>query len=125
MVKSFPHFVKHKNSPNRYLHPNHVNLAKRLLETVPKPLADGVVLFVNSGSEANDLALRLARCHTNAKVRLTCLKFLSVSVFLSLSLSVSLVFLSWFDLVLGAFSFRPGRREGGGGWFFIFILYTF
>ena len=32
----------------------------RLLDTVPAPLA--VCYLTNSGSEANDLALRLARC---------------------------------------------------------------
>ena len=49
------------NTNTRYLHPNHAALAKRLLATTPAPLRDGVVFFVNSGSEANDLALRLAR----------------------------------------------------------------
>src|SRR5690606_37767359 len=47
----------------RYLHENVVRYAERLLETLP----DGFdrCFFVNSGSEANDLALRLARAHTN------------------------------------------------------------
>ena len=49
------------NTNTRYLHPNHAALAGRLLATMPAPLRDGVVFFVNSGSEANDLALRLAR----------------------------------------------------------------
>ena len=44
-----------------YLHPNVCELARKLLDTMPAPLCDGVVFFVNSGSEANDLALRLAR----------------------------------------------------------------
>ena len=43
----------------RYLHPNHAALCKRLLETMPAPLDRGHVFLVNSGSEANDLALRL------------------------------------------------------------------
>ena len=49
--------------PNtRYLqHPNQAALAERLLETMPAPLCAGHVFLVNSGSEANDLALRLCR----------------------------------------------------------------
>ena len=49
------------NTNTRYLHPNVCALARKLLATMPAPLSDGVVFFVNSGSEANDLALRLAR----------------------------------------------------------------
>ena len=71
------------NTNTRYLHPNVCELAARLLATFPPPLgpaprdaadaADagdaagarrgGVVFFVNSGTEANDLALRLAHAH--------------------------------------------------------------
>jgi len=54
------------NTNMRYLHPTVCELARRLLSTFPPPLRDGVVFFVNSGSEANDLALRLARA-ANAK----------------------------------------------------------
>jgi ethanolamine-phosphate phospho-lyase len=50
---------------NRYLHDEIVILAERLVKTMPEPLS--VCFFVNSGSEANDLALRLARIHTNKK----------------------------------------------------------
>lgn len=39
-----------------------VEYAKRLIETLPEDLC--VCYFVNSGSEANDLALRLARAYT-------------------------------------------------------------
>lgn len=39
--------------------------AKRLTATMPSPLS--VVFWVNSGSEANDLALRLARAHTGKR----------------------------------------------------------
>jgi ethanolamine-phosphate phospho-lyase len=53
------------NTNTRYLHPNSVMLAKRLTDLLPDPL--DVVFFVNSGSEANDLALRLARAHTQSK----------------------------------------------------------
>ena len=52
------------NTNTRYLHMNVCALARRLLDTMPAPLRDGVVFFVNSGSEANDLALRLARAAT-------------------------------------------------------------
>eukprot|EP00937_MAST-01D_sp_MAST-1D-sp2_P005057 g5057.t1 len=50
------------NTNSRYLHPNRVRLAERLAATFPPALS--VVFFVNSGSEANDLALRLARAHS-------------------------------------------------------------
>jgi len=50
------------NTNSRYLHPNRVLLAQRLTATLPEPLS--VVFFVNSGSEANDLAMRLAAAHT-------------------------------------------------------------
>jgi 4-aminobutyrate aminotransferase-like enzyme len=45
------------NANTRYLHPNIVLLAQKLLKTLPPPLS--VCFFVNSGSEANDLAIRL------------------------------------------------------------------
>ena len=50
------------NTNSRYLHPNRVRLAQRLTATLPPELC--VAFFVNSGSEANDLALRLARTHS-------------------------------------------------------------
>jgi len=53
------------NTNTRYLHPNLVRLAERLGEKLPEPLR--VCFFVNSGSEANDLALRLARTYTRRK----------------------------------------------------------
>jgi len=52
------------NTNTRYLHMNVCALARKLLDTMPAPLKDGVVFFVNSGSEANDLALRSARVAT-------------------------------------------------------------
>ena len=55
------------NTNTRYLHPNVTLLARRLLDTMPPPLRDGVAFFVNSGSEANDLALRLSRARTSAR----------------------------------------------------------
>ncbi len=58
------------NTNTRYLHENIVRYAERLAGTMPA--ADNatenkleVCFIVNSGSEANDLALRLARAYTN------------------------------------------------------------
>lgn len=50
------------NTNNRFLHDNIVLCAQRLISTMPEQLS--VCFFVNSGSEANDLALRLAQIHT-------------------------------------------------------------
>src|SRR5260370_41728109 len=50
------------NSNTRYLHDNVNRYAGRLTGLLPEPLR--VCFFVNSGSEANELALRLARAHT-------------------------------------------------------------
>ncbi|MFB0515731.1 MAG: aminotransferase class III-fold pyridoxal phosphate-dependent enzyme, partial [Candidatus Neomarinimicrobiota bacterium] len=49
------------NTNTRYLHPYLVEYAERLTATLPEPLR--VCYFVNSGSEANELAVRLARSH--------------------------------------------------------------
>src|SRR4051812_46646972 len=53
------------NTNTRYLHEAVVEYARRLAETLPDPLS--VCFFVNSGSEANDLALRLAYAHTRTR----------------------------------------------------------
>ena len=53
------------NTNTRYLHDHIVELAHRLTRLFPAPL--GVAFFVNSGSEANDLALRLARAYTGGE----------------------------------------------------------
>ncbi|CAA9349068.1 MAG: hypothetical protein AVDCRST_MAG29-2109 [uncultured Nocardioidaceae bacterium] len=53
------------NSNSRYLHEAPVELAERLLDTMPGRRLDRV-LFVNSGSEANDLAWRIACFATGA-----------------------------------------------------------
>jgi len=50
------------NTNSRFLYESMVELAERLVELLPHPLDS--VFFVNSGSEANDLALRLARTFT-------------------------------------------------------------
>jgi 4-aminobutyrate aminotransferase-like enzyme/Ser/Thr protein kinase RdoA (MazF antagonist) len=52
------------NTNTRYLHEHVVDLAERLVATMPDGL--DTVLFVNSGSEANDLAWRLATLYTGA-----------------------------------------------------------
>lgn len=50
------------NTNTRYLHDTIVTYSERLLATLPEHLE--VVFLVNSGSEANDLAMRLARNYT-------------------------------------------------------------
>jgi 4-aminobutyrate aminotransferase-like enzyme/Ser/Thr protein kinase RdoA (MazF antagonist)/murein DD-endopeptidase MepM/ murein hydrolase activator NlpD len=50
------------NTNTRYLHDNILEYAKRLTALLPAPLK--ICYFLNSGSEANELALRLARTHT-------------------------------------------------------------
>ncbi len=52
------------NTNTRYLHRTVVDLAERLVATMPARL--DTVMFVNSGSEANDLAWRLATTATGA-----------------------------------------------------------
>lgn len=53
------------NTNTRYLSELIIKFAERLTATLPDPLS--VCYFVNSGSEANELALRLARAHTKAR----------------------------------------------------------
>ncbi|NQZ12171.1 MAG: aminotransferase class III-fold pyridoxal phosphate-dependent enzyme [Algicola sp.] len=57
------------NTNTRFLHDNLVNYADRLLVTMPDELS--VCMFVNSGSEANELAMRLAQCFTGSKELIT------------------------------------------------------
>ncbi|TRY70717.1 hypothetical protein TCAL_05188 [Tigriopus californicus] len=71
-----PHVVKSGqdqmailNTNNRFLHDNLVLYAERLIKTFPERLS--VAFFVNSGSEANDLALRMARAHTKSREVIT------------------------------------------------------
>jgi 4-aminobutyrate aminotransferase-like enzyme len=52
------------NTNTRYLHESLEQFAESLTATLPEPLK--VCFFVNSGSEANELALRLARAHTQS-----------------------------------------------------------
>ena len=50
------------NTNSRYLHPLLARYITRLSSLLPPPLS--VIFLVNSGSEANELAVRLARTHT-------------------------------------------------------------
>ena len=59
------------NTNTRYLNDNIVEYAKQLtLATLPPPLC--VCYFTNSGSEMNDLAVRMSRHYTKQKI-LSCL----------------------------------------------------
>lgn len=53
------------NTNTRYLHDNILRYAEKLTSLLPEPLR--VCFFVNSGSEANELALRLARTYTGQR----------------------------------------------------------
>lgn len=53
------------NTNSRYLHENINALAKELLETLPSEL--NVLHFVNSGSEANELAIRMVKATTGQR----------------------------------------------------------
>jgi len=53
------------NTNTRYLHDNITRYAERLLAKFPEPLS--VCFFVCTGSEANELALRMARTYTKAE----------------------------------------------------------
>ncbi|MEM9849691.1 MAG: aminotransferase class III-fold pyridoxal phosphate-dependent enzyme, partial [Bacteroidota bacterium] len=53
------------NTNTRYLHPSIVAYAENLLATFPPALS--VVHFVNSGSEANELAIRMAKTYSQQK----------------------------------------------------------
>jgi 4-aminobutyrate aminotransferase-like enzyme/murein DD-endopeptidase MepM/ murein hydrolase activator NlpD len=53
------------NTNTRYLHENILRYAERLAALLPASLS--VVFLTNSGSEANDLALRLAFAHTRRR----------------------------------------------------------
>ncbi|KAJ1483043.1 pyridoxal phosphate-dependent transferase, partial [Baffinella frigidus] len=53
------------NTNARYVYPELANYAEALTATLPAGL--DVCFFTNSGSEANDLALRIARLHTKGK----------------------------------------------------------
>ena len=54
------------NTNSRYLHDNIVRLAKEVTAEMPDPLK--IAFFVNSGTEATELALRLARNHSQRRL---------------------------------------------------------
>jgi 4-aminobutyrate aminotransferase-like enzyme/Ser/Thr protein kinase RdoA (MazF antagonist) len=62
VVKAAQTQMQKLNTNSRYLHDSLVEYSRRLAAQFPDPL--NVCFFVNSGSEANDLAIRLARAHT-------------------------------------------------------------
>jgi len=57
--------LKRLNTNTRYLHPAQSALARKIVSKMPQQLS--VCFFVNSGSEANELALRLSRAVTGCK----------------------------------------------------------
>jgi len=65
VVKAGQEQMAQLNTNSRFLHDNLTNYAERLTATLPGNLS--VAFLVNSGSEANDLALRLAHQHTGNK----------------------------------------------------------
>ncbi|MFS8046654.1 aminotransferase class III-fold pyridoxal phosphate-dependent enzyme [Rhizobium sp. BR 314] len=62
VVKAAQAQIGKLNTNSRYLHDSLVEYSRRLASLFPDPL--NVCFFVNSGSEANDLAIRLARAYT-------------------------------------------------------------
>ena len=65
VVKAAQQQMNVLSTNTRYLH-DLINLyAEQLCSTLPEPLR--VCFFVNSGSEANELAIRLARAHTKRR----------------------------------------------------------
>ncbi len=62
VVQAIQRQVAQLNTNTRYLHDHILDYAERLAGTLPDPLS--VCYFVNSGSEANELALRLAHAYT-------------------------------------------------------------
>lgn len=62
VVKAAQAQIAKLNTNSRYLHDSLVEYSRRLANLLPDPL--NVCFFVNSGSEANDLAIRLARAYT-------------------------------------------------------------
>jgi 4-aminobutyrate aminotransferase-like enzyme/Ser/Thr protein kinase RdoA (MazF antagonist) len=68
VVAAGQHQMSVLNTNTRYLHENIVNFTDKLLDTMPDQLS--ICMLVNSGSEANELALRLARNYTKNKAML-------------------------------------------------------
>ena len=64
VVKAGQNALAKIQTNGRFLNPVQQRYVAKLLSTFPSEL--NTVYFVNSGSEANDLALRIARSHTTA-----------------------------------------------------------
>lgn len=64
VVKTGQAQMSQLNTNSRYLHENITLLAKHLISTLPKEL--NIIHFVNSGSEANELALRMVKAVTGS-----------------------------------------------------------
>lgn len=64
VVKAGKRALSSIQTNSRFLHPVQQRYLTKLLRTFPPEL--NTVYFVNSGSEANDLALRMAKAHTRA-----------------------------------------------------------
>ena len=65
VVKRMQKQIATLNTNSRYLHDDMIDYAKRLTGTLPSSLS--VCYFTNSGSEANDLAVRMSRHFTKQK----------------------------------------------------------
>ncbi len=65
VVKAVQHQAAHLNTNTRYLHDHIIEYAAQLTSTFPSHLH--VCYFTNSGSEANDLAIRISRHYTQRK----------------------------------------------------------
>ncbi|RBL89655.1 aminotransferase class III-fold pyridoxal phosphate-dependent enzyme [Chitinophaga flava] len=65
VVKAIQQQAARLNTNTRYLHDHLVDYANRLIATLPPSLE--VCYFTNSGSEANDLAIRMSRHYTRQK----------------------------------------------------------
>ena len=61
--------LRRMNSNTRYLHPAQIAFAEKVTACMPDELS--VCFFVNSGSEANELSLRLARAHSGGRDMIT------------------------------------------------------
>ena len=64
VVEALTKQIRTLNTHTRYLHENVLDYAERLTEKFPDEL--DVAMFSCTGSEANELALRIARAHTGA-----------------------------------------------------------
>jgi len=65
VVKAGQKQMARLNTNTRYLYDELTEYAQELCDTLPREL--DTCFFVNSGSEANELALRIARAHTHQK----------------------------------------------------------